>query len=257
MRTHRLAIAITLLASTLAAQAEKQDKVEPVKLVSRAEKLLQKKELEEAVLLLWQALDLLATLPSNPVHDSTALSARFLLKENDPREEQRRAVFASVAKQQVELAAAYRGKKWLDTAATRLDVADGYDRDVGAKERAALEAAKPKAKPAVAAPAKEEPKPAVSKLSPLLQRANTEFVQGEWKEVGDTLECQAPKGTLLLWATTATHGDHEVVVEFRPVELTKNHNATLVVGSVSSLLVRSTAGTAFSAPTTRDRRVTD
>ena len=114
MRTHRLAIAITLLASTLAAQAEKQDKVEPVKLVSRAEKLLQKKELEEAVLLLWQALDLLATLPSNPVHDSAALSARFLLKENDPREEQRREVFASVAKQQVELAAAYRGKKWLE-----------------------------------------------------------------------------------------------------------------------------------------------
>jgi len=230
MRTHRLAIAITLLASTLAAQAEKQEKVEPVKLVSRAEKLLQKKEVEEAVLLLWQALDLLATLPSNPVHDSTALSARFLLKENDPREEQRRAVFASVAKQQVELAAAYRGKKWLDTAATRLDVADRYDRDAGAKERAALEAAKPKSKPAAGAPAKEEPKPASSKLSPLLQRTNTEWVQGEWKELADALECQAPKDALLEWVTTATHADHEIVVEFRPTEPTKGHNATLCAG---------------------------
>ena len=110
MRTPRLAITTTLLAGTLAAQAEKEQKVEPVTLVSRAEKLLQKKELEDAVLVLWQALDLLATLPSNPVHDSTALSARFLLNENDPREAQRRAVFASVAKQQVELAAAYRAK---------------------------------------------------------------------------------------------------------------------------------------------------
>ena len=123
MCTHRLALATTLLASTLAAQAETQDKAEPVKLVSRAEKLLQKKEVEDAVLLLWQALDLLATLPGNPVHDATALSARFMLKENDPRETQRRAVFASIAKQQVELAAAYRAKKWLETAETRLDVA--------------------------------------------------------------------------------------------------------------------------------------
>ena len=230
MRTHRLAVAITLFASTLAAQAEKQQKVEPVTLVSRAEKLLQKKELEEAVLLLWQALDLLATLPSNPVHDSTALSARFLLKENDPREAKRREVFASVAKQQLELAVAYRAKKWLDTAATRLDVADGYDREAGAKERAALEAAKPKSKLAAAAPKKEEEKPAASKLSPLLQRANAEWVQGEWKEVGDALESLPPKDVLQEWVTTATHGDHEVVVEFRPLEPTRDHNATLCVG---------------------------
>ncbi|HEU4418601.1 MAG TPA: hypothetical protein VFT55_06655, partial [Planctomycetota bacterium] len=229
MRTPRLAVTTALLASTLAAQAEKDQKVEPVTLVSRAEKLLQKKELEDAVLVLWQALDLLATMPSNPVHDSTALSARFLLNENDPREAQRRAVFASVAKQQLELAAAYRAKKWLDTAEGRVEVADLYDRDAGAKERAAIEAARPK-KPAAAAAAKEEPKPAASRLSPLLQRTNTEYVHGEWKEVGDALECQAPKGDHFEWVTRATHGDHEVVVEFRPVDPTKDHNATLAVG---------------------------
>jgi len=228
MRMHRLALTTTLLVSTLAAQAEKQEKVEPLTLVSRAEKLLQQKEVEDAVLVLWQALDLLATLPSHPVHDSTAVSARFLLNENDPREAQRRAVFASVGKQEVELAAAYRGKKWLDTAEGRLDVADRYDRDAGAKERAALEAAKPKSKPGAAA--KEVPKPAAGKLSPLLLRANTEWVHGEWKEVGDALECQAPKGDHLEWVTKATHGDHEIVVEFRPVEPTQDHNAILAVG---------------------------
>ncbi|HZN38435.1 MAG TPA: hypothetical protein VFD82_06505 [Planctomycetota bacterium] len=240
MRT--LSIATTLLSSTLAAQGVKQEKVEPAKLVSRAEKLLQQKQVEDAVLVLWQALDLLATLPSNPVHDSTALSARFLLKENDARETQRRAVFASVGKQQVELAAAYRAKKWLDTAETRLHVADGYDRDAGAKERAALEAARPKSKPADAATPKGGPEPAANKLSPLLQRTNTEFVYGEWKEVGDALECQAPPGSVVEWVTTASHGDHEIVVEFRPVDPSKDHNATLAVGLVTQAGVANYGG---------------
>lgn len=227
MQKHVHALAAALLATAAAAQEAKEEKVEPVALVSRAEKLLKKKEVEDAVLVLWQALDLLAALPGNAVHDATALSARFLLNENDPHEARRRATFTSVAKQQVELAAAYRTKKWLDTAATRLDAADRYDRDAGAKERAALEAAKPKGKtpsaPAGAAPA-------AAQLCPLLQRNNAEFVSGDWREAGDVLECQAPKDDHLEWVTKASHADHEVVVEFRPADATKEHNAVLAVG---------------------------
>lgn len=228
MPMHHHAMTVTLLATTLAAQEAKEEKVEPVALVSRAEKLLKSKEVEDAVLLLWQALDLLSTLPANAVHDATALSARFLLAENDPREAQRRATFTSIAKQQVELAAAYRAKKWLDTAATRLVVADRFDRDAGVKERAAIEAARPKAN--AKEPPAPPPKPAQPQLAPLLQRANTEFVHGDWKESGDVLECQAPVNQHFEWVTSAAHADHEVVVEFRPVDAKVEHNAVLAVG---------------------------
>lgn len=221
----RQGLAFALLTAGLLAQRPPEPP-EPVALVSQAEKLLKKKETEDAILLLWQALDELAARPSNPVHDAAALSARFLLQENDPREADRRRVFAAVAKQQVDLATQYRTKKWLEVAATRLEVADRYDRDVGAKERALLAAAMPKAKDAPASkPATAAPQP-----SPLLQRANTVMAAGDWRQVGDMLQGQAPAGDHLEWVTKATHEDHEIVVEFRPTDATKDHNATLAVG---------------------------
>lgn len=175
--------------------------------------------------MLWQTLEVLQDLPSNPVNDAAALSARYLLTTHDPREPQRRTTFATIARQQVGLASLYRGKKWFEVAATRLAVADTFDRDVGSKERALVEAGRPKTaeKPVAAAAA-------APALAPLLQRANAESVFGEWREVDDRLECQALPDTVVAWATKATHADHEVVVEFRPADPTKPHNATLSVG---------------------------
>ena len=229
----RRSFAVLCSLAALPAQQSPGDRAaatnDPLALVARAEALLQGKETEGAILVLWQTLELLPTLASSPVHDAALLSARFLLMTHDPRETQRRAVFASVAKQQVELAAAYRAKKWLDVAATRLAVADTFDAEVGIKERALLAAARPKSK-AVEKPAAAEPsKP---KLSPLLQQGSAALIHGEWREVDDRLECQAPPETASSWTTTETHADHEVVVEFRPADATKPHNATLSVGWV-------------------------
>jgi hypothetical protein len=226
-RCHLAAFTLLVTAS-LAAQEAKPEVPDPLKLVTQAEAMLTKKEVEDAVLLLWDTQDLLLSLPSNPIHDAAWLSARHLLLENDPREAQRRAVFASVAKQQVELATAYRLKKWLDVADTCLAVADQYDRDVGAKERAAVLAARPKPKAPVA-PAKPEAA-AVKQPVPLLQRPNAEFAAGNWRVVEDTLECQAAAEDHNEWVTNTSHADHEVVVEFRSVDAKKDHNAILAVG---------------------------
>jgi hypothetical protein len=228
--THHRAVVTALLAAAAAAQQQQQQqqRPDPVALVARAEKLLQKKEVEDAVLALWQALDELASRPPNAVHEATALSARFLLQQHDPRDAERRRVFASVAKQQVELATAYRLKKWLDVAASRLDVADRYDRDAGTKERVALDAARPKPKNATTEPAA----PAAPAVVPceLLQRSNTQFVSGTWKIVGECLECCPAPGASLEWVTNGEHADHEIVVELRPADARKDHNAALCVG---------------------------
>ena len=74
-------------------------KTDPVALVAQAEKQLGKKDadVELAVLSLWQALDELALTPASTVRDATALSARFLLQQHDPREGERRKTHASIA----------------------------------------------------------------------------------------------------------------------------------------------------------------
>lgn len=227
MRAPHHAFAALSFAALLAGQAPtKADGKDVLALVSRAEAALKSKETEEAILLLWQALDQLGELPANPVLDSARLSALFLLEKNDPLEARRRAAFGSVAKQQVELAALYRGKKWFDVAANRLDVADGYDRDAGKKERGLLDAARPKPKVEGATPAE----PPRSKLAPLLQRANIEYHDGEWKEDGEVLECHAPPGKHIEWITKQAHGDHEIVVEFRPKAPAEEHNVILTFG---------------------------
>jgi hypothetical protein len=210
-------------------QPAANDRPDPVAMVSQAEKLLAKKEVEDAILLLWRALDELATRPSNPVHDATTLSARFLLQENDPREPERRRVFTAVGKQQLELAAAYRLKKWFEVAATRIDVAERYDRDAAAKERALLVAARPKVQPGT--------KPAVLAASPkpesVLRRDNAEFVAGDWKDIENGIEvtARAASATAMTeWVTRTEHADHEIVVEWKPADPKAAHDAALQIG---------------------------
>ena len=232
MQCPRLALFATLFTTGLVAQTPKVERPEPVGLVSKAEQALQKPEqdrdVEAAVMMLWQALAELATRPSNAVHEATTLSARFLLQQHDPREAERRRVFTAIAKSQVELATAYRTKKWFDTAATRLDVADALDRDAGAKERAALLAALPKAP--VAAPAKK-PDAAKPLLPAMLQRSGTKWTFGNWREAADHLASPAlPPNDNVEWITNTTHGDHEIVVEWKPEDPSKDCNLALCVG---------------------------
>jgi len=230
------ALNATLILAGVPAQQPAANQPEPLALISRAEKLLQKKdkEVEDATLLLWQALDQLARLPSNPINEAAVLSARFLLKQNDPREDERRRVYTAIATQQVELATAYRAKKWLEIAAGRLDIADLYDRDAGAKERAALDALRAKTKPAeTVKPASPATAAAAPVLAPLLQRAALDMASGNWTVKGDILEIDAmPRDAARLdeWITKATHDDHEIVVELRPDQPRQEFNAAIGVG---------------------------
>ncbi|MFN6196360.1 MAG: hypothetical protein ACK5BN_21340 [Planctomycetota bacterium] len=205
----------------------------PVALVAQAEKQLGKKDadVEASALLLWQALDELAAQPASTVRDATAMSARFLLQQHDPREANRRKAFAAVAKQQVDLATAYRLKKWLDTASECADVAERFDRDAATKERAAIAAARPKDKPPTAKAAADAPKQA-AEPSPL-QKAQAEFVVGSWTESDGTLRLAplTPEANAINeWVARATHADHEVSLEFRPLEAGRKFDLALCVG---------------------------
>ncbi|HEX6810112.1 MAG TPA: hypothetical protein VF384_00690 [Planctomycetota bacterium] len=221
-------LARALVFASVAALASAQDPPsrapDPVFLVANAERLIANKEdVEGAALLLWQALEVLATRPADPMRDATATTARHLLEAHDQLETERRRVHESVAKQQIELAQAYRSRKWFDAAATRVEVAMRFARDAAAKERTLLEAARPKAKAGSAAAAPTRP-------SSLLRRENTDLVSGNWTEVDDRLECTTKFGGNAEWVTKATHADHEVVVEFRPEDANKGHDACLAIG---------------------------
>ncbi len=228
MRALLRALPSVALLAALAAQengSTPPDAKDVLAAITRAEGMLKNKEVEEAILLLWQAIDQLDRLPANPVHEAARLSALYLLQTNDPLEGRRRAMLTNAAKGQVELAALYRGKKWFDAASDRIDVAARLDRDVVGKERALLDAARPKPKPGTATP----PEPAKPKVDPLLDRAKARFVYGEWREVEGMLECD-PGASNSEWVADAAHADHEVVVEFRPADPAKPHNLALAVG---------------------------
>lgn len=231
-----MALALALAPTAVAQAPAQPDAAAPapgadaIALVAAAERQLARKDIEDAVLGLWQALDALAAEPASTVRDATALSARFLLQQHDPREGERRKAFASAAKQQAELATAYRQKKWLDTADARLDVADRFDREVGAKERAAVAAARPKDKPAVGKPPASAPKAAPPSL---LQKAQAEFVVGSWTEAdgGVRLAPLTPESDgINEWVARATHADHEVSLEFRPLAAGRKFDLALCVG---------------------------
>lgn len=200
---------------------------EPMRLVQRAEQLLGKGEVEDAVLLLWRALGELTALPEDPVRGACRLTAEHLLAEHDPRDAARLQVHASIARQQLTLAQAYKGRKWYETALGRCDVARRYDRGEADKVHAAIAAARPKAKAEAAAAAAE---PDGERADRWLQRAETQFVSGDWRMVDGLLQVTHPAGGHAEWITNAVHEDHEVVVEFRPVDPRHVHDATLMVG---------------------------
>ncbi|MBL9076199.1 MAG: hypothetical protein JNL08_01765 [Planctomycetes bacterium] len=202
---------------------------DPVPLVARAEAQARKGDREAAVLLAWEALAALATLADDPVRGATRLAAWDLLREVDPIEPDRRRAFEAIARQQLDLAQAYRGRKWFDTALARVDVAQHYDRFQADKARAALLAARPT--PAATAPAVPAAPPKVATAA-LLQRTATLHVFGTWTEADGMLrtEALAANGPLAMWMTKASHEDHEIVLEFRPEAPDEPHNIAIVFG---------------------------
>ncbi|HEX5053291.1 MAG TPA: hypothetical protein VFZ65_16060 [Planctomycetota bacterium] len=225
---HRaLLFSLLLPAAPTAAQGPAEAGPDPVVLVAEGERLFRNGDDENAALVLWQALDLLAQQPGHPLHDATVRSAHDLLAQHDAREKDRRRVFTSIARQQVELARSYRLKKWFEVAGTRLDIAARYDGEEVKKERALLEAARPKPK--------VEPPAAPEKVRPCaaLQHENTVFSAGKWTETGDLLESEphpGGEGELREWIAIESHADHQISVEFRPVEASKPFNCALGFG---------------------------
>jgi len=234
MRLQPATLATLLLASPFAiAQQPADKKVNPVTLVSRAEALIKKGEKEDAALMLWQALDLLRGREPHPIEDMTRLSARFLLKENDPFEMERRAAFTEVAKLQVAVGKSYRIKKWYDTARGRLDVAALYDPHAIGKERTVLEA---KAKGKKGAPKKAAPKPAAKKKVDNLDRTFAVKVGGSWRNVDGELESKQHKGDNEAeprhwhWTTEHHQDQHQVSFEFRSLDPNGEYNFGLGLG---------------------------
>jgi hypothetical protein len=226
-------IAAALLATQALLPATPQQAPEkaanPVSLVSRAEKLIKEDHKEDAEILLWQALELLRGKASNPIEEATVLSARYLLKENDPLEMERRAAYTAVATAQTDLAKSYRIKKWYDTAQTRLDVAAQFDPEVITKESTILAAKRKKmARPKKAAAV---PKQSAAKVSPLLRKNSTRYTHGPWAETEDGIRISA-KGfkTHCQWICDADHKDNEIIVEVRPEDPKQSWDATIAVG---------------------------
>lgn len=204
----------------------------PVTLVSRAERLLQKGDKEDAQLMLWQVLDLLRGKASNPVEEATLLSARFLLKESDILELERRAAFTQVAALQTEIAKSYRIKKWYGAARGRLDVAVQYDPEVIAKESKILTAKRKKGN-ANSKPASKpgKPKPAASKVSSLLRPKAIKVQLGPWVETDQGISVER-KNTVgqCEWICEDTHEENEFVVEIKPSDPKVDWNAAIGVG---------------------------
>lgn len=238
MSPHHAPLPFLLFLAAAAAQgAAPRDNAagdDPLTLVGRGEKLLQKGEKEDGLLLLWQALDGLAGTSGNAAHQAAVLSARFLLNEHDPLEPARRELWTLIARRQVELAAAYRQKKWFDTAATRIDVASLFDDDAAAKEREALAGARPKGKPVATTPAPAAPTaPAADQRPPLLQPDNVQFRAGSWRDAGPCIEAPAydrASVSPLEWVCKASHADHEVVAQLRPASDDKDFNVGIALG---------------------------
>ena len=224
MQCHLHLVSSLWLVAPLAAQGS-SDAFNPTAVVARAETLLQNKETEFAIVVLWNAFEQLGPMPSDPPNDAARQAAMRLLSTHDPNNERRVAAFASIARHQVELAAQYRAKKWLEAAAGRVGLAAAFDRDVAATERAALEGPKRKSASAASSGAADK-----SQLPPLLRRANTEFIHGEWKEVANCLQCQAPAGGVAEWVCKEQHVDGEFVVEFVPSEPARDYHFHLLFG---------------------------
>lgn len=215
---------------TLFAQAPAADN--PVALVSRAEAKIRKSDKEDAVILLWQALDLLRGKERNAIEAATWLSARFLLQENDPLEQERRAAFALVATKQTAIAKSYRIKKWYDTAEGRLDVATMYGPDAAAKERTVLAAKRKGKNRKQAAPQPAEPAQEVNAFA----RELAKKVDGKWRNIEGELESSAHSGGTdesgghWQWTTKLKHQDHVVSFEFRAADAKGDYNLGIGIG---------------------------
>lgn len=219
-----------LCAAVAVAQEPAAKPQDPLALVAKAEKLCAAGDKEGGVLLLWQALELLAQPPEHPVRASAAMTARSLLKSHDPLDADLRAAQLAVAKAQVELATAYRTRKWFDTAAQRLDVAERFDREIVTKERGLLAAQRPKAR-AEAAPA-PTPAAAAAKGNPLFRRDALVRSSGVWHEGEEQLECaaHAANSGVHEWVVKGDHADGEMVVEFRSADGKGDENVSLAFG---------------------------
>lgn len=219
-------LGLAALVLTAGAVAQSPQSPDPLALVGRAEQLCaapDKVDKEDAILLLWDALEQLCVRADRPAAAglSTALA---LLQANDPLHGERWAAGTAVARAHADLALLYRGKKWFAAASQCLDLAERFDRVAAARERANLVAAWPKGlqPPSQSAPARDS----------LLQRSAALRAEGPWLERGEVLECGAhPANTPWYeWVLPGQHEDCELSIEFRSSDAKAGHDCALLVG---------------------------
>jgi hypothetical protein len=213
----KLLVRLTWLAlpTSLAAQSQPAD---PVQMVGRAEQLCAGEGKEQGVLLLWDALDELSQQAESPARTAAIASARTLLAANDPLQSARFAAFTTAAKLQVDLAAAYRGNRWLETAAERLQFADRFDPEASVRERQLLATVRPKTATA-------------AKGNPWFRKEATDRVVGPWQSQPYELHCDAREGAdPSEWILDKRHEDCELSVEFGGGEATGLRDAGFALG---------------------------
>ena len=196
---------------------------DPIDLVARAEGFFAKGAKEDAILMLWDAVEQLGSRTEQPASAAGLKAALGLLRANDSLHEERLATLLAQARAQTDLAMVYRGKKWFRSATEHLDLADQLDAKAGQKERAQLA----RANPTYVEPSISEPRG-----YSLLKRLETVRAEGPWREVGDTLECGShPARTPWYeWTVDARHADCELALEFCSSDPKVGHDCSLLVG---------------------------
>jgi len=219
-----------LLPCLLAAPLPAQEPADPLALIATAEKRIAAKPDEDAVLLLWQAAALLQDRADSPGRTAAQDTIRTLLQKADPLDAARSETHGMVARKIVELAQAYRLKKWLAVAEDRLHVAARFDAAATTRELQLLQAARAGDKPAKPADKKAE-KPAPKGL---LEAPQLDSSDGEWRLADGMLQSPpqvAASANAFFWLMRMQHADQEVACEFKPG--TGNNMAGLILGASS------------------------
>ncbi|HEX6813740.1 MAG TPA: hypothetical protein VF384_19120 [Planctomycetota bacterium] len=198
--TRVTSVVLALVSSAGSAFAQEGQADGAIDLVARAERLFTESAPEDAILLLWVALERLCPTADKPASAAGITAALGVLKTHDPLHAERLTALAAVARAQVDLALLYRGKRWVLSAADCLDLADRFDAAASRKERAQL---------ATTRPAGGEPSITEPRGYSLLKSAEVVRAEGPWCEVGDTLECDRhpAKTPWYEWTVDAQHED--------------------------------------------------
>jgi hypothetical protein len=205
------------LTALLAAQAQTPAPPDAAELLEIAgRRLARQAPDEEALLLLWQAEDMLRDAPAGAARDASQKALHDLLPKADPLADARTQTFAATAKKMLELALVYRQKRMFELADERVRAVAQYDPVAAQKEQQTLAAVRgAAAKAPVKAPAAPAKTPPPAAEKPLLERMTANGSPG-WQLQNGELTSPTPKGDAPdTWISTTAATDNEITCEIK------------------------------------------